>query len=118
MDPVPVDPAVPEETEAVSIQGYAKEVMIKDEYGQPTIPLMVDKGDRDLFKLLPAHEAELGIIDDFSQVPIHWAAATGHTRIVRLLVERGIQDLNLPYDSLHQTPISLAAMFGQADVDE
>ncbi len=48
------------------------------------------------------------------QLPIHWAAETGHVALAKLLVEFGA-DVNSA-DKLNRTPLLLAAHMGQSDM--
>ncbi|KAM0520493.1 hypothetical protein ACHAPE_002886 [Trichoderma viride] len=78
------------------------------------IILAVQKGHADVTAMLIEAGAAVGMIDSVGSA-LHWASWGRHLDCVKLLVEKGYADYNLPKNN-GLTPLQLAATNGHVDV--
>lgn len=73
-------------------------------------------GHREIVALLLDHEASANVVDGQGSTPLHLAAWTGNTDVVRLLLERGPSLANVNHaNQEHETALHFAAQYGHTE---
>lgn len=66
-----------------------------------------------LFQNLVSYGVDFKAIDDLKQTPLFWACKNGHSRVIRMLVENGINVNHVDYYG--QNAIYYASAFGNVE---